>query len=121
MRNKYYEYQVDGKPILVPDNVEIGENDIDAEDSGRDESGIMHRQVLRERVKTWGFSFAVLSRMDYRYLNHLFAGKADFEFKYRGLDGQPVKTRAYCSKLSVTQYNAKLGIYKNLKFNIIEC
>lgn len=121
-RNKYYEYQVDGRPLLVPDSdVQIAQSDLDAEDSGRDESGFMHRMVVRERVKTWSFSYAVLSHMDYWYLEKLFAGKPDFEWKYRGLNGQPVTTRCYCSKNSITLHDAKRGIFKGYKFNIIEC
>lgn len=121
-RRKYYEYQIDGQPLLVPDaDVQISASDLDAEDSGRDESGFMHRLVVRERVRSWSFSYAVLNRLDYRYLESLFAGKPDFVFKYRGLDGQPATTRAYCSKSSITLHDARRGIYKNYKFNIIEC
>ncbi|MBR2048275.1 MAG: hypothetical protein IJ960_06720 [Oscillospiraceae bacterium] len=121
-RRKYYEYQIDGQPLLVPDaDVQISAGDLDAEDSGRDESGFMHRLVVRERVKTWSFSYAVLAHLDYWYLEKLFAGKPDFEFTHRGFDGQPVTTRAYCSKSSITFHDARRGIYKNYKFNIIEC
>lgn len=122
MRKFYFEYLIDDKPLLVPDaGVEISQTDIDAEDSGRDESGFMHRQRLREWVKTWSFVYATLTREEYRYLEHLFAGKAEFTFQYRDLDGQPRSCRAYCSKNSITLHNVKLGIYKNYKFNIIEC
>lgn len=117
-----YEYLVDGKPMLVPDmNVSITENDLDSECSGRDESGYMHRLVLRSGIKTFGFSYAVLDAEDYAYLQSLFKGKSDFEFSYRNPDGSVAVTRAYSSKRSITLRDYITGEYKNLKFNIIEC
>lgn len=118
----YEDYKIDGLPLLVPDaDVSISQNDLDSSDSGRDESGIMHRQVVRYRVKTWGFNYSTLTVDEYRYMESLFAGKKDFTFSYRDLDGSLKETRAYCSNNSITYHNAKLGLYKNLKFNIIEC
>lgn len=122
MRAYDYEYQIDDKPMLVPDaGVEIGFTDLDADDTGRDESGFMHREVLRERVRTWSFSYAFLSLEEYRYIMALFAGRPTFVFKHRGLDGLEEEVRAYCAKCSITLYNRCTGQYKNMKFNIIEC
>lgn len=121
-RNLYYEFLIDGKPVLVPDeDMDITANDLDSEDSGRDESGVMHRQRLRKRVKTWSFEYAVLTHADYVYMEQLFEEKADFTFTFPDLDGQKAECKAYCSKNSITLHNAKTGIYKNYKFNIIEC
>lgn len=122
MRNYDFEYLVDNRPMLIPDTgVEISFSDLDSEDSGRDEAGFMHREVLRERVRTWSFSYAILTHEDYRYLMDLFAGKPTFIFKLRGLDGRPEEVQAYCSKGSISLYNRLTGLYKNMKFNIIEC
>lgn len=120
---RYFEdYQIDGKPMLVPDaNVSLSFSDLDSSDSGRDESGVMHRIVVRERVATWGFNYSKLTAEEYKYMRSLFAGKSDFTFAYRDLDGYLVETRAYCSNDSITYHNARLGLYQNLKFNIIEC
>ena len=118
----YEDFKIDGLPMLVPDeDVSITKTDLDSSDSGRDESGIMHRQVVRHRVKTWGFNYAALTKEEFQYMESLFAGKTDFAFTYRDLDGYLVETRAYCSNNSITYHNAKLGLYKNYKFNIIEC
>jgi hypothetical protein len=76
---------------------------------------------LRERVKTWAFSYAHLDRETYRYILGLFSGKPTFEFEYRDDDGQVAKTTAYCSNHSIAYRNAKTGMYANLKFTIIEC
>ncbi len=43
-------YKVDGRALLAPDEgVEISLSDLDSSDSGRDESGVMHRFVVRRR------------------------------------------------------------------------
>ena len=116
------DFKIDGKPMLVPDeDIAISLADLDDADSGRDESGVMHRIVVRERVGTWGFNYSSLTTEEYKYMRSLIAGKPDFAFTYRDLNGDLVETRAYCSNDSITYHNAKLGIYKNLKFNIIEC
>ena len=120
---KFFEdYLIDGDPMLVPDaDVSLSFADLDSSDSGRDESGIMHRIVIRDRVATWGFNYSQLTAEEYRYIRNLLEGKSEFSFTYRDLDGYRVETRAYCSNESITYHNARLGLYKNLKFNIIEC
>ena len=118
----FEDYQIDGKPMLVPDaDVSLSLADLDSSDSGRDESGVMHRIVVRHRVGTWGFNYSKLTAEEYKYMRSLFEGKSDFAFSYRDLDGYLVETRAYCSNDSITYHNARLGLYQNLKFNIIEC
>ena len=123
MKRKFcYEYSIDGKPLLAPDmNVNITENDLDGGASGRDESGFMHRYIIRSGIKTFEFVYAVLDAEDYMYLRSLFAGKASFVFEYRNPDGSVTTTHAYSSKRSITLRDYATGEYKNLKFNIIEC
>ncbi len=117
-----YEYSIDGKPLLAPDmNVNITENDLDSNDSGRDESGYMHRIVIRSSVKTFEFVYAVLDAEDFMYIQSLLNGKTDFKFTYQNPDGSLTTTRAYSSKRSITLRNYATGEYKNLKFSIIEC
>ena len=116
-------FAVDGKPLLTPDvEMNISETDIDEEDSGRDEAQFMHRFVARERVKTWPFSYALLDGQDLNYIKSLFAGKSTFTFSYEE-DGQRLTTTAYCSKWSykMCRGSSAHGIYKDFKFNIIEC
>ena len=121
-RDYCYEYLIDGNPLLVPDlNVDITENDLDSDDSGRDETGYMHRIIVRSGIKTFSFVYAVLDADDYAYIKSLLNGKADFEFTYRNPDRTKVVTRAYSSKRSITLRDYATGEYKNLKFNIIEC
>lgn len=123
MKREYcYEFMVDGKPLLWPDmNVNVTENDLDSDSSGRDETGNMHRFIIRSGVKTWEFAYAVLDAEDYFYIQKMFKGKATFDFSYRNPDGSVFVTKAYSSKRSITLRDYVTGEYKNLKFNIIEC
>ena len=50
------------------------------------------------------------------YLRSLFAGKATFRF---GCEGGSAE--AYCAKREVTLYDRTKGIYKALKFTVVEC
>lgn len=118
----FEDYKIDGNPVIAPDEgVSLSFSDLDSSDSGRDESGVMHRIVVRHRVCTWGFNYAVLTAEEYRYMRSLLDGKTAFDFSYRAVDGTVKTCRAYCSNDSIAYHNAKLGLYKNLKFNIIEC
>lgn len=115
------QYDIDGSPLLEPDEEpSISKSDLDAADSGRDESGIMHRIVVREKVTTFGFSYAVLDREDYAYMEKLIEGKHEFTFGYVDSDGESHKITAYCSKTSIV-LKSRSGLYKNFKFNIIQC
>jgi hypothetical protein len=122
MKGFCYEFQIDNRPILTPDaDIKVEYTDLDSEESGRDENGFMHRIVLRHGVKTFSVSYASLTRDEYRYMESLFAGKSQFEFKYRNEDGSPCAITAYRSKHSITVRNLRTGTYKNYAFNIIEC
>lgn len=121
-RKYCYEFLIDGQPILYPDiDVPLEGSDVDTEETGRDEGGHMHRFVLREGVKKWGFQYAVLTLEEFRYMQSLFKGKPEFEVEYRDEDGQVAHCTAYRSNYGITIHNAKTGICKNYKFNIVEC
>ena len=122
MRKYFHEFFIDGQPILVPDaDITISYEDLDSSESGRDESGVMHRIVMREAVKKVPLTYASLSREDYLYMESLFQGKKDFQVDCRDFDGSPLSFRAYRSKHSITIQNARTGAYKNYTFSIIEC
>ncbi len=124
MRKTTNLFLIDGKPMLVPDeDLEISMEDIDAADSGRDESAYMHRFVVRHGVGKWNFSYAYLTKEEYAYMEALFAGKGTFQFA-RPADGgadQPVTTEAYRSKHAILWHSAATGQYRNYQFSIIEC
>jgi hypothetical protein len=71
MIEKKYHYNllIDGKPILVPDaDIEIEYTDIDSNESGRDESYVMHRIVARYGVKKFPLTYSILTREEYLYM-----------------------------------------------------
>lgn len=124
MRETVDFYKVDGVPMPVPDaDPEFTFTDLDASDSGRDESGIMHRIVVRERVGSWSFAYSELTDADYAALLALFAGKATFAFTHPkpGSSRETEVSTCYCSNYSITWRNARTGRWRNCKFNIIEC
>ena len=123
-RKKVDFYQVDGVPMLAPDaDPAFTFTDLDASDSGRDESGIMHRIVVREKVGTWGFVYSHLTDAEYAYLLGLFSGKDTFAFTHPrpGSSNETQVSTCYCSNYSITWRNARTGTWRNFKFNIIEC
>ena len=110
-------FLVDGSPILTPDEgVELRFQDLDAASAGRDEGGFMHRFVVRSRVRSWSFTYSLLTGEELAYLRSLFAGKATFRFAFDGGE-----TTAYCSGEEVRLYDRNRGVYKGLKFDVIEC
>lgn len=122
MRGLYYDLQIDKKPILVPDeDVQVEFSDLDAEDSGRDESGFMHRIVLRRNVRIWTLCYGVLNKEEYRYMESLFGGKDKFWVDYLDEKGKPARCAAYRAKHSLAVHNARKGIYKNYQFSIVAC
>ena len=122
MRQLYFDLLIDGEPILTPDeDLEMEYNDLDSAESGRDESGVMHRILLRPGVRKLTLHYGSLTREEYRYMAGLFGGKADFAVTYRDHDGEESQFRAYRSGHSITVRNARTGLYKNYKLTLIEC
>ena len=120
--NYFHSFLINGQPILVPDaDVELSYQDLDAGSAGRDESGILHRIRVRTRVKTWGFSYFALSREAFHYMEQLLAQYPVFTFTYPDTDGSVKTCQAYCAKSSLAYHSARLGLYRNYKFHIIEC
>ena len=107
---------INGKPLPCPDaDVVISESDLDSEDTGRDESGYMHRHVLRKKVKTWEFPYKFLSAADYDYIRSLIS-ESTFSVDFWG-----VQTTAYCSSTSASLRNVVTGDYRDFSLKIIEC
>ena len=122
MRQFYYEIQIDGKPILLPDaDITAEYTDLDSEESGRDESGVMHRIVARRGVLKMVIPYGNLDREEYLYMESLFAGKSDFALTYRNHDGSIATKRCYRSNHGIVIRNARTGLYRDYKCSIIEC
>ena len=117
-------FLIDGKPMLIPDaDMQVSFEDLDASSAGRDESGVMHRQVLRYKVGKWSFEYSSLSQKEYAYMESLFAGKPYFQFTFPSLTEKNGSTTvtAYRSGFGLGWHNAQTGDFRNYKFSIIEC
>lgn len=117
-------FLIDGLPMLAPDeDMEISMEDIDTADSGRDESAVMHRIVVRRGVGKWSFSYAYLTGEEYAYMESLFAGKDSFRFSYPPTagDSELKVVTAYRSKHGILWRSAATGQYRNYRFSIVEC
>lgn len=116
-------YKIGDRPMLVPDaDMDMQFSDLDAADAGRDESGFMHRCVVRSKVGVWNFSYAHLTAQEYAYMLSILPEEGCFVFTYPDpVSGQPAQCLAYLSNYSIVWHNRQTGHYKNLKFSIIEC
>lgn len=116
-------FTINGQPMPMPDgNMVLYIENVEAPDSGRDESGVLHRFPLRQSVKSWDFSYAQLDREDFAYLEKLFDGKDTFRFGYLSeTDGTRQEVVAYRSKRSVLWHSAADGRFRDCKFRITTC
>lgn len=124
MRSYTNLFLINGKQMFAPDeDVGVSYSDLDADDSGRDESGYMHRIVVRYKVGTWSFEYSSISEAEKRYLEELFGETPDFDFTHpdRVNAEKQVTCRAYRTKYNISWQNARTGQWRNYKFNIIEC
>lgn len=110
--------------MVAPDeNVEMSFEDIDASDAGRDESGVMHRIMVRRKVGKWSFRYTHLTQEEYAYMVALLPKTGEFIFTYPCQEdcSRTESCRAYLSGYSVLWQGMKHKTYRDLKFNIIEC
>ena len=117
-------FTVNGQPFWAPDaDVSMSFEDLDGAEAGRDESGFMHRQVVRHKVGTWNFQFAAITEAQRQYMEGLFPQEGTFLFGYP--DPRDASQTAYCvayrSKYGISWRNAKTGDWRNYSFSIIEC
>ena len=124
MRTKTNLFTINGKPMFAPDEeVDIQYNDLDASDSGRDESGFMHRIVVRYKLGTWSFVYSHITEEEMQYMESLFEDAPDFTFGHPSRLNSDVmeETTCYRSNYGIAWKSAAQGLWKNYKFNIIEC
>ena len=117
-------YKIDGVALLPPDQgVMMYYEDLDGLEAGRDESGYMHRIVVRNKLCRWEFTYSHLSQQDYARMQQALSCPAEFVFTYPDPQNpeKSLQTHAYLSKYGVAWYNARTGQYRNLKFTVIQC
>lgn len=124
MRSKTDLFKINGVPMLAPD-ADFGASyeDLDSADAGRDESGVMHRSVVRYKVGSWNFSYSNLTDEEKQYMESLFPDAATFQFTHPSrLDASVPEThKCYRSKYSISWKNAVTGTWSGYGFNIIQC
>lgn len=116
--------KINGVPMFAPDaDIDFSYEDLDDSDSGRDESGVLHRIVVRYKVMSGSFEFSHISDADYAYMERLFPDEPYFEFTCpdRKDFSKDVTLTCYRSKYGISWHNAKTGEMRNYKFNIIQC
>ena len=124
MRAKTDLFKINGYPMLVPDEeVSVDYEDLDSSDSGRDESGYMHRIPIRHKVGTWNFEYAYLTEEEKQYMENLFPDAATFQFQHpsRKDASRAEVTTCYRSKYGISWKNARTGLWNGYSFSIIEC
>lgn len=117
-------YQIDGMAMVAPDaDVKMSFEDLDGAQSGRDESGFMHRILVRRKVGVWEFSYSHLTRQEYAYMMSILPQGGSFLFTHPGRQDStvPEQTRAYISRYGVVWHSARTDSYRNLTFSVIEC
>lgn len=117
-------FRINGKLMFAPDaDVAVSYADLDSDESGRDEGGVMHRIVVQYKLGTWSFSYSSITEAEKQYLERLFGNTPDFEFTHPGriVAGKLETTRCYRSNYSISWKNALTGEWRNYKFNIIAC
>ncbi len=122
MRTTTRLFLIDDMRMLAPDsNMEIFTEDILA-DSGRDESGFLHRVVARQGVPKWTFVYGDISQEEYAQMENLFAGKDTFVFTYPAADGkQLLQTQAYRVSHRVQLEDTAKGILHDYVVEIAAC
>lgn len=124
MRAKTELFQINGIPMLVPDaEVAVSFSDLDASDAGRDESGFMHRIVVRHKVGSWKFTYAHLTEEEKQYMENLFSEDATFLFRHPSRENARISEQTLCyrSKYDISWKNARTGLWSGYGFSIIEC
>ena len=115
-------YRVDGEAMLSPDEgIEMTYSDIVSADSGFDLNGGYHKSVVRQGVRSWIFSYKILTTAEYMYLRSLFKGKVTFQFEFQNDEWKQETVTAHYTWGNVVYKSQRSGLYRNLKITITEC
>lgn len=98
-------FQIDGSPLLVPTAQPVLQYaDLASSDSGRDEVGYYHREVLRRRVLTCKLEYSALTDEEYTYLIGLLTDKDTFTLTHPKLASstETETSTCYCESFSAS-------------------
>lgn len=119
--------QIDGQPLPAPtETADIQYTDIESDDSGADEMGVYHREVLRFGVLSCTLTYGYLDNEDCAYLMGLLQGKTTFEFTCpvasSATDVTQTTTRTcYCANYGAALQRLKAGVWRDMTLQIQEC
>lgn len=119
--------QIDGQPLPVPtETADIQYTDVESDDSGADEMGVYHREVLRSGVLSCTLTYGYLDNEDCAYLLGLLQGKTTFEFTCpvasTAADVTQTTTRTcYCANRGAALQRLKSGVWRDMTLQIQEC
>lgn len=119
--------QIDGNPLPIPtDSPTIDFADIESSDSGADEMGVYHREVLRFGVLSCTLTYGYLTNEDCAYLLGLLQGKTTFQFtcpvSSAAADVAQTTTRTcYCANYGAALQRLKAGVWRDMELQIREC
>lgn len=120
-------FKIDGQSLPEPSEaVDIQFTDVESDDSGNDEMGVYHREVLRHGVLSCTLSYNVLSNSEYHSLLTMIQGKTTFQFtcpiSSASTDVTQTTTRTcYISNYGAALQRLKRGIWRNFELDIQEC
>lgn len=119
--------QIDGKPLPEPtETADIQFTDIESSDSGSDETGVYHREVLRFGVLTCTLTYSYLDNADCAYLLELLQNKTTFQFTCPAASSaadvtQTTTRTCYCSNYGAALQRLKAGVWRDMTLEIKEC
>lgn len=119
--------QIDSHPLPVPTgSPTIKFSDVESSDSGADEMGVYHREVLRFGVLTCSLTYSYLDNADCAYLLSLLQNKTTFQFTCPVASDstdvtQTITRTCYCSNYGAALQRLKAGVWRDMDLEIKEC
>ena len=119
--------QIDGQPLPVPtETADIQYTDVESDDSGADEMGVYHREVLRSGVLSCTLTYGYLDNEDCAYLLGLLQGKTTFQFTCPVASSaddvtQTTTRTCYCANRGAALQRLKSGVWRDMTLQIQEC
>ena len=112
--------KVNGADIKTPSTFSVGIYDESAPDSGRDLTGLMHKNTIATK-RTISLSWRNISEADVRSILNAFMAQEYFTVTYYDPTSASQVTKTfYLGDREVPLYNKALGLYESLTFNVIE-
>ncbi|MDD6948511.1 MAG: hypothetical protein PUI75_05725 [Subdoligranulum sp.] len=119
--------RIDGQPLPEPtETADIQFQDIESSDSGADEMGVYHREVLRFGVLSCTLTYGYLTNEDCAYLLGLLQNKTTFQFTCPVATStadvtQTITRTCYCANYGAALQRLKAGVWRDMELQIQEC